>query len=148
MRHGLQCKHTGKNTGNISSIPIGIRLPFAMAFARNPVTTNQGFKSFIPNKGYSPHFIYYTVKNSMNTIVKYASRSTFKEVSGSVLKTVKVCLPKDQIVDQYTKTVSPIFKRQDLLEQENQHLFSLRDWFLPMLMNGQVKVSCRIETSR
>jgi len=28
-----------------------------------------------------------------------------------------------------------------LLEQENQHLSSLRNWLLPMLMNGQVKVS-------
>jgi type I restriction enzyme S subunit len=28
-----------------------------------------------------------------------------------------------------------------LLEQENQHLTQLRDWLLPMLMNGQVTVA-------
>jgi len=119
-----------------SRAPIGY-----MSIARNPVTTNQGFKSFIPNKGYSPHFIYYTIKNTMNIIVQYASGSTFKEISGSVLKTVKVCLPKGAVVDSYTQTVSSIFERQDLLEKENQQLSSLRDWLLPMLMNGQVKVS-------
>jgi hypothetical protein len=27
-----------------------------------------------------------------------------------------------------------------ILEVESQHLSSLRDWLLPMLMNGQVKV--------
>jgi type I restriction enzyme S subunit len=126
-----------KNTVLLSSrAPIGY-----MAIARNPVTTNQGFKSIIPNKGYSPHFIYYTLKNSMNTIVQYASGSTFKEVSGSVLKTVLVCLPPNPLVETYTKTVSSLFARQDILEQENQHLSSLRDWLLPMLMNGQVRAS-------
>jgi type I restriction enzyme S subunit len=101
-----------KNTVLLSSrAPIGY-----MAIARNPVTTNQGFKSIIPSKGFSPHFIYYTLKNSMNTIVQYASGSTFKEVSGSVLKTVLVCLPPNPLVETYTKTVSSIFARQDILE--------------------------------
>lgn len=119
-----------------SRAPIGY-----MSIARNPVTTNQGFKSFIPHKDYPSQFIYYTIKNSMKTIVQYASGSTFKEISGSVLKTVKICLPKGAVVYSYTQTVSSIFERQDLLEQENQHLSSLRDWLLPMLMNGQVKVN-------
>ncbi len=35
---------------------------------------------------------------------------------------------------------SAIFTRQDILEQENEKLVSVRDCFLPMLMNGQVTV--------
>jgi type I restriction enzyme S subunit len=112
-----------------------------MAIARNELTTNQGFKSFIPSNGYSTAFIYYTVKNSLKAITKYASGSTFKEISAAVLKTVKISLPDSDIVGQFSKSVEPIFKRQDLLEQENQHLTQLRDWLLPMLMNGQVTVA-------
>lgn len=119
-----------------SRAPIGY-----MAIARGDLTTNQGFKSFIPTKGYSTAFIYYTVKNSLKAITQYASGSTFKEVSAAVLKTVKVSLPPLTAVDQFSKSVDAIFKRQDLLEQENQHLTQLRDWLLPMLMNGQVKIS-------
>jgi type I restriction enzyme S subunit len=37
--------------------------------------------------------------------------------------------------------VNPILQRQNLLEQENQELTQLRDWLLPMLMNGQVTVA-------
>jgi type I restriction enzyme S subunit len=37
--------------------------------------------------------------------------------------------------------IKPIFKKQDSVELENQELASLRDWLLPMLMNGQVSVS-------
>jgi type I restriction enzyme S subunit len=36
--------------------------------------------------------------------------------------------------------VSAIFARQDNLEQENEKLEAIRDWLLPMLMNGQVTV--------
>lgn len=120
-----------------SRAPIGY-----MAIARESLTTNQGFKSFIPNKGYSMHYIYYAIKNSMNAIVQNSSGSTFKEVSGSVLKTVKVCLPKYNIVENYVSKVNCIFDRQNLLELENEELVELRDWLLPMLMNGQVTVKC------
>jgi type I restriction enzyme S subunit len=125
-----------KNTVLMSSrAPIGY-----IAIARGGVTTNQGFKSFIPNKGYSSKFIFYTVKSAMKAIVQYSSGSTFKEVSGTTLKTVKVCLPKIDISDKYSNKVDSIFERQNLLEQENQRLVELRDWLLPMLMNGQVTV--------
>lgn len=119
-----------------SRAPIGY-----MAIAQNPLTTNQGFKSFIPNKGYSTEFVYYSVRNSLKTIEQYSSGSTFKEISGSVLKTVKTILPESKVVDDYTAKVADIFARQNNLELENQQLSSLRDWLLPMLMNGQVTIS-------
>lgn len=118
-----------------SRAPIGY-----MAISRNDVTTNQGFKSFIPNKGFSTPFVYYAIKNSMQSIVKYASGSTFKEISLTSIKSIKVCLPDKIIVDLYTEKVKSIFRQQDILEQENQQLTQLRDWLLPMLMNGQVSI--------
>ena len=39
------------------------------------------------------------------------------------------------------KIISPLFKQKIINEIENQQLSNLRDWLLPMLMNGQVKVS-------
>ena len=64
-----------------------------------------------------------------------------REIPISVLKTVKISLPDSNVVGQFSKSVEPIFKRLDLLEQENQHLTQLRDLLLPMLMNGQVTVN-------
>ena len=119
-----------------SRAPIGY-----MAIARAELTTNQGFKSFIPCNGYSSAFIYYSVMSSMKAIIQYASGSTFKEVSAAVLKTVKITRPEQSIVAKFTQRVDPIFRRQDLLEQENLQLTQLRDWLLPMLMNGQVTVA-------
>lgn len=137
----------GIKNASLKKIPAGTvllssRAPIGyMAIARTELTTNQGFKSFIPSNEYSTAFIYYTVKGSLRTITQYASGSTFKEVSAAVLKTVKIALPNTDVVEQFTASVASIFKRQDLLELENQQLAQLRDWLLPMLMNGQVTLT-------
>jgi len=118
-----------------SRAPIGY-----LAIARNGVTTNQGFKSFIPKSYFTTEFVYYTIQNRLPAIERNASGSTFKEISTSTLKTINATIPTKDIVIQFTNLVKPIFERQELLEEQNQQLSQLRDWLLPMLMNGQVKV--------
>lgn len=134
-------KRLPKNTILLTSrAPVGY-----LAIARNELTTNQGFKSFVPNKGYPPAIVYYTVKNSLSFIIQNASGSTFQEISASVLRKLKAILPDKQIATRFEKIVDPIFNKQNTLELENQHLTSLRDWLLPMLMNGKVRVREDIE---
>ena len=41
---------------------------------------------------------------------------------------------------EFSDLMKPIFSQQDNLERQNQELTALRDWLLPMLMNGQVRV--------
>jgi type I restriction enzyme S subunit len=118
-----------------SRAPIGY-----LAIARNEVTTNQGFKSFVPKEKFSSEYIYYTIQNHIPEIEANSSGSTFKEVSSSTLKTIKTILPKDEILLAFDILIKPIFKKQDCLELEKQELASLRDWLLPMLMNGQLSV--------
>jgi len=143
-RGALDVSVEGIKSASLKTYPAGTvllssRAPIGyMAIARNELTTNQGFKSFIPSKNYSTEYVYYAVKNSLPVIVKNASGSTFKEVSGSVLKSIEVMLPAFSVADHFTKKVAEIFSRQDKLELENQQLIALRDWLLPLLMNGQV----------
>lgn len=145
-RGGQDVSDEGIKSASLKKYPVGTvllssRAPIGyMAIARNELTTNQGFKSFIPNKKYTSEFIYYTVKNSLKAIIQYASGSTFKEVSGSTLKTVKVVLPDIVVSEEFTKRIRPIFNKQDFIERENEELAKLRDWLLPMLMNGQVTI--------
>lgn len=129
-------KKMPKGTVLLSSrAPIGY-----LAISRENVTTNQGFKSFVPDKDFSTYFIFYTVQKMIPTIINNAVGSTFKEVSGTTLKSIQIPIPVKSILGMFDKKVSSIFKRQDLLELENQQLSALRDWLLPMLMNGQVTI--------
>ena len=42
--------------------------------------------------------------------------------------------------DAYKAVTNPMFEKQNLIGSENQMLEKLRDWLLPMLMNGQVTI--------
>lgn len=136
----------GIKSASLKKYPLGTvlltsRAPIGyMAIARKEFTTNQGFKSFIPNKGYPTDFVYFTIKNSLSIIIQFASGSTFKEISTTVLKTVPIVLPPLHIVKDFTNKIDSLTKQQNILEQECSELKKLRDWLLPMLMNGQVTV--------
>ena len=145
--HGeIDVTDKGIRDASLKKYPIGTvlmssRAPIGyMAIARNEVTTNQGFKSFIPNKGYAKEFVFYAVKNSLKAIIQSSSGSTFKEVSLTTLRTIKMVLPNKDISNEYSRLVTKIFEEQDDLEQQNQQRAQLRDFLLPMLMNGQVGV--------
>ncbi len=49
-------------------------------------------------------------------------------------------VPEDAIADKFYSIMETIQTKKQLALMENQRLLSLRDWLLPMLMNGQVKV--------
>lgn len=48
--------------------------------------------------------------------------------------------PEKEIVEKFYDIIKPIQIKKQKGLKENQHLAELRDWLLPMLMNGQVKV--------
>lgn len=148
ISHGeIDVSEKGIKNASLKKYPTGTvlmssRAPIGyMAIARNEVTTNQGFKSFIPNKGFSKEFVFYAVKNSLKSIMQSASGSTFKEVSAATLHSIQLIFPKHELVEKYTERSKKIFKIQDNLEKQNHQLTQLRDFLLPMLMNGQVSVA-------
>lgn len=116
-----------------SRAPVGY-----LAIATKELTINQGFKSFIPDKKYEKNYIYYTLQNCLKVIEQNASGSTFKEISATVLKDITIIQPNLDIVKKFEEKVSSINSYIKVNEEQNQELTQLRDWLLPMLMNGQV----------
>lgn len=119
-----------------SRAPIGY-----ITIAAGEVTTNQGFKSVIPRPAIGTPFVYYFLKNALPTIEGMASGSTFKEVSGSTMKSVPAFIPDDETLAKFTEFCSPIFEQQQMLERQNQSLAALRDSLLPKLMSGEIDAS-------
>jgi type I restriction enzyme S subunit len=56
------------------------------------------------------------------------------------IKKLQLIRANKNLEEQFEKMVLPIRRRRELNNIENQKLTELRDWLLPMLMNGQVKV--------
>ena len=67
--------------------------------------------------------------------------TTFGSITKDDLFSLKVIKPEKSILKQYHSIINPAFEKQNKLELENIKLTELRDWLLPMLMNGQVKVN-------
>ncbi len=64
-----------------------------------------------------------------------------KRIDAGTLETFSLPLPPKGLLLTFEKMTAAFFKRMTNNAQENQHLTQLRDWLLPMLMNGQVTVS-------
>lgn len=119
-----------------SRAPIGY-----IAIAQNEITTNQGFKSVIPHENISTAYMYFLLKNLLPTIEGMASGSTFKEISGTAMKSVPTVMPDADTIQLFSSFCEPVFKEQEILEAENQCLSALRDSLLPKLMSGELDVS-------
>jgi len=55
-------------------------------------------------------------------------------------KDVKIAIPHDDLINTYYDFEESIDKQKQNSLRQNEELIKLRDWLLPMLMNGQVKV--------
>ena len=65
--------------------------------------------------------------------------SIHKGIRHGVLKTFIFPYKDKTITEEFSKVIIPLLKRINVIDSENQKLAELRDWLLPMLMNGQVK---------
>ena len=118
-----------------SRAPIGY-----LAVSTEQCCTNQGCKSLIPKNGYEPYFIFLTMKRRMPIIKAQGVGTTFTEVSKDTLASIPLELPPTTIAAQFEELVMPLCTQIKALEQESKELSALRDWLLPMLMNGQATI--------
>ena len=58
----------------------------------------------------------------------------------SVIRDIKIPLPPDKLLSEYQNRVSLFYDKIQDIFIESAELAELRDFLLPMLMNGQVKI--------
>ena len=66
--------------------------------------------------------------------------TTFGSITKDTLFEMKVVIPRRDQIKSFEEMVQPIEQKIRVAEQENRELTKLRDWLLPMLMNGQATV--------
>jgi type I restriction enzyme S subunit len=68
------------------------------------------------------------------------SGAFFSSFNVKGIKKLFIVRPPIEIENKFEEMVKPIKEKRELNNLENHKLAELRDWLLPMLMNGQVKV--------
>lgn len=90
------------------------------------------------NKNSSALYVFYSVKvidfNKLNTGTGVPS------MTSSILYDLNIIVPEENILEKFNTIVKKNYETIKLNNIQNQELTQLRDWLLPMLMNGQVKV--------
>ncbi len=107
-----------------------------------PLLLNTSVIRFRPIKSNYHSFMVIYLKSQyfLGKLTQLATGSIQKNFGPTHLNEIKDCIPPDATFTEFQKVASPILSKQLINKSENQKLAELRDWLLPMLMNGQVTV--------
>src|SRR5690606_7155514 len=125
---------TGATIGKYAIVPI----------TEKPLYVNQRVGYF--NLGEKPIFKLPFFINSLNqsyfreTVFALASGAAQPNISNEQINNISLLFPEEEFIKMYNSKLYGCYKRILLNLKQNQELAQLRDWLLPMLMNGQVKV--------
>lgn len=88
--------------------------------------------------GYSNELLYFVLKDI--PVIKIMTGSIQKKINQDNLNNYKIPQIPHEIANQFTSMLKIIFSKLRAMQMENSELSTLRDWLLPMLMNGQARV--------
>ena len=96
----------------------------------------------VSSADYPKSFYYFEILNYLKHFKMMADlrKTTMGHITLEHLKQAYICLPPIELLRELDNSISDIFNTQLVLDKENSKLSLLRDWLLPLLMNGQVTV--------
>ena len=91
---------------------------------------------------YPKSFYYFEVLNYLHHFKMMAElrKTTMGHITIEHLKSSFISIPPIDLINTLESKLSPILEKIVSNNKQNQELVQLRDWLLPMLMNGQVTV--------
>ena len=85
------------------------------------------------------YLMLFSIKPELNQ--KFFQGTGLKHLQKPLLKDRPIYVPEKLELEAFNRQVMPMFDIISENTRENQQLTSLRDWLLPMLMNGQATIS-------
>lgn len=99
--------------------------------------------SKVNHKSYFPkEYVYEQLSSYIVNFVMMAEarKPTMGHITTNHLEQSKIPLSPESLLKQFVEKIRPIHLKIGQTKQENRELTKLRDWLLPMLMNGQARV--------
>ena len=97
----------------------------------------------VTSSEYPKYFFYFELLNYLKHFKMIADlrKTTMGHITQDHLKQAYICIPSQLLLEKMERIVTPIFQKMLITQKQNHHLTQLRDFLLPMLMNGQVSVA-------
>ena len=102
---------------------------------------NQSCYALRAKTGTSHVFLFFLAKELIHHLHVKSSGSVFDSIVSNDIELTKLAIPKGEVIEMFAAVVEPAFEKIANNTKENQQLAQLRDWLLPLLMNGQVTVA-------
>ena len=129
-------------------ILLSVRAPVGdMNIANSECCIGRGLAALNSRQGFDG-YLFYVMKYFKQVFDRRNSQgTTFGSITKDDLHSLKVAYPQETVLRDFEALVSPMNKMIFSRSTENRELAILRDWLLPMLMNGQVTVGDRVLSS-
>ena len=105
-----------------------------------PMAMSQSCYALCPHDGVGSAFLYFHTLSLMYYLHAKSSGSIFKSIVTNDINFTPAIVPASQQLTAFNEAAEPLFKSILTHQEQNRQLTELRDWLLPMLMNGQVTV--------
>jgi len=112
-----------------------------LTFAENTFCLGRGVAGVRSKELFLTEQIYFRLLQEIERFKKQATGSIIVGITKDDLLDSFSAIPPSHISERFHLLLAPLFAKLRLINFENYQLSELRDWLLPMLMNGQVKVN-------
>lgn len=103
--------------------------------------TNQQINSLILNEEYYKEYLFFTLKNSYDFLNNLASGgSATLNMNTQTFSNIEILKPNKEILLSFHENLSPIFEKILNLQNENISIKNTRDFLLPKLLSGKIRV--------
>lgn len=109
-----------------------------LRFAEQEYCLGRGVAALTPNKKEYTEYLYHVINNILDVYGKTLTGSIIVGITKDDLAEKNIVCPTDDILEKFSEIVYPMLTKIRINEKENQEIASLRDFLLPLLMNGQV----------
>jgi len=122
-------------------ILLSVRAPVGdMNIANSNCCIGRGLAALNSRHGFDGYLFYVMKYFKLVFDRRNTQGTTFGSITKDDLHSLKVAYPSDPVLKDFENLVSPMNQMIFTRASENSELVKLRDWLLPMLMNGQVTV--------
>lgn len=117
-----------------------IATPGLVGFTAKMSQTNQQINTIVFHSEESKYYLYFGISDHFKYSAGAKTGNTFANMNKGDFENILLSKPPVALIETYHNAVTPLFNMIHQNLNETHELIQLRDWLLPMLMTGQVRV--------
>ncbi len=144
-----QITKAGLDGSAATLVPVGCTIISArgtvgrLALAARPMTFNQSCYGLLPIEGAPYCHLYLLLRQVVAELQQRSHGSVFDTITRQTFDGVSVVRPESALLRQFERAVAPLFDLLLVLLKESSRLAELRDYLLPRLLSGSIRVEVR-----